>query len=109
MEKSNLKVGDLALTIFPFTDLSSDKVRPAVVIGNFQDDVTVLYITKQNKQRKYGIILEPQKENGLKYKSSVIVSKIATLDKKTVLGKIGSLNGKEFGRVKLALKDYLNL
>ena len=43
-----MKRGTIVLTKFPFTDLSSDKRRPALIISredNQKDDVIVAFIT----------------------------------------------------------------
>ncbi len=42
--------GDIILTIliaFPFSDLSGSKLRPAVILAETTEDVTVTFITTQ--------------------------------------------------------------
>ena len=41
--------GDIVLIPFPFTDLSINKNRPAVILIESEDDVTVCFITTQLK------------------------------------------------------------
>ncbi|MDO8659611.1 MAG: type II toxin-antitoxin system PemK/MazF family toxin [Candidatus Parcubacteria bacterium] len=115
------KVGDIILTPFPFTDLSGNKVRPALVLGlqDGGDDVTVCFISSitssklQNKVHKFDIVLSPDdkdfKKTGLKLKSVIKVTKIATLDKIVILGQIGELDSKNLHKVKNVLKMYLEL
>ena len=85
--------GDIVLIPFPFTDLSGAKVRPAVVISSYKksQDIVVVFITSQIKQAgQYCVRVEPNEYNGLKIISAIVCDKIATLDKKIVVGKIGT-------------------
>lgn len=89
--------GTIVLIPFPFTDLSSHKVRPAVVLsqGPKGDDVVLAFISSQEQKKKEPtdvLIARTSKgftETGLKADSVVRVSKIATLDKKIMLGTLG--------------------
>ena len=93
------KVGDIILTPFPFTDLSSSKVRPALVLGTQDrgDDITVCFISSiiQKRISEFDILIEQKekdfKKTGLKIKSIIRTTKIATLDKAVVVGKIGEI------------------
>lgn len=100
------KKGTIVLIPFPFTDLSSHKVRPAVVLshGLKGDDVVLAFISSQEPKKKEPTdvpIVRTSKgftATGLKADSIVRVSKIATLDKKIMLGTLGVVSkdtGKE--------------
>ncbi len=89
------KQGTVVLTPFPFTDLSGDKVRPAIIISkNLKgDDVIVVFITSKKKgPGAHTVAILPSISNGLKTPSLAICSKIATLDKKVILGELGVLS-----------------
>lgn len=102
--------GDIILIPFPFSDLTGTKLRPAVVLINGQADLTVSFITSQMKWAEpTDIQLEPEESNGIKKTSLVRLSKIATLDKKLVIGRIGSLNKKELIELDVNLKKLFQL
>lgn len=85
--------GDIVLIPFPFTDLSGLKNRPALILADTETDITVSFITTQIKwQEEFDIILEPSQENGLKRPSVLRLSKLATIDKDLVIGKLGNLS-----------------
>lgn len=95
-----LKKGNIVLIPFPFSDLSAQKVRPAVIISDINkgDDVVVAFISSKKPKRKEltDVLISDGSvgftETGLKVSSVVRVSKIATLDKKIILGKLGEFS-----------------
>jgi mRNA interferase MazF len=90
-----VKKGDIVLIPFPFTDLTGNKLRPAVILICTKLDVTVCFITTQLQWKdKYDVELIASSLNGLKKDSIVRVGKLATIDKDLVLGKIGDLEPK---------------
>ncbi len=89
--------GDIVLIPFPFTDLSGRKIRPALVLYVGLQDVTVSFIsTKLDRKDETDLLLIPNEENGLKKESLVKLSKIATLDKILVSGKLGNISCDDF-------------
>ena len=85
--------GTVVLVPFPFTDLSGNKVRPALVLHTQTrgDDCIVGFISSvQKKPEKFDIFIAHSKSNGLKTDSIVKVEKIATLQKKIFIGELGS-------------------
>jgi mRNA interferase MazF len=89
-----MEKGDIILIPFPFTDLSGNKNRPALVLLNGELDVTLAFISTQLKWKEESdILLKPTPENGLKIESIIRLSKLATLDKDLALGKLGAIEG----------------
>lgn len=87
-----MKKGDIILIPFPFTDLSGNKNRPAIVLIDSTEDVTVCFFTTRLKwQTEFDISVNPSKENGLKKISLIRLNKIATIDKDLIIGRLGSL------------------
>ncbi len=88
-----MKKGDIVLIPFPFTDLSGNKNRPALILIDFEDDVTVSFITSQLKwQSEFDLLIEPSDINGLKIASLIRLNKFATIDKDLVIGRLGVLD-----------------
>lgn len=102
--------GDLVLITFPFTDLSGSKLRPAVVLAQTNLDLTVCFITTQIQwQEQSDVVLTPNSTNGLKGKSLIRISKIATLDKSLSKGLLGRLNQNELLELNSKLKLLFQL
>ena len=88
--------GDIVLIPFPFTDLSGTKNRPALILTGGEDDITVSFITTQLKWgEEYDLKIDPTQINGLKRTSLIRLSKLATIDKDLVIGKLGNLSKDE--------------
>jgi len=105
-----MKKGDIVLIPFPFTDLSGNKNRPALILINGIIDVTVCFLTTQLKfQSEYDIKIEPAGNNGLKKTSIIRLDKIATIDKDLVLGKLGNITARETKLLNLNLKKLFCL
>jgi mRNA interferase MazF len=105
-----MQKGDIVLIPFPFTDFSGNKLRPAIILVHTKADLTVCFITTQLQwQEPTDVLLQPNSSNGIKKASLIRVSKIATLDRALVLGKIGSLNQTEIMELNSKLKQLLHL
>lgn len=88
-----MKKGDIILIPFPFTDLTGNKKRPAIVLIDSEDDVTICFFTTQLKwQSKFDVTVHPTKSNGLKKTSLIRLNKIATVDKDLIIGLLGELD-----------------
>jgi mRNA interferase MazF len=88
--------GSIILVPFPFTDLTSTKVRPALVVSRPDQsarDVIVCFITSQVKPgMRHALSLRRTATSGLKVPSLVRFDKIATLDRRIVLGELGCIS-----------------
>ena len=102
--------GDILLIPFPFTDLTGQKNRPALVLVTTDTDITVAFITSQIKwQEEHDLKLEPSTENGLKKTSLVRLSKLATIDNELVIGKLGGLAEADIQQLNTNLIKLLQL
>ena len=105
-----MKKGDVILVSFPFTDLKGEKVRPAMVLVVSDLDVIIAFITTQFKwQSTFDIFLEPDNSNGLKKTSLLRLSKITTIDKDLVLGKLGEVDSTHINSINQNLIEILDL
>lgn len=105
------KAGTIVLIPFPFTDLSGSKVRPALIVSNPPqgDDIVVVFLSSKGASgaNKYDLKVDASKENGLKASSIIRCAKIATLDKKMILGELGALESKYIKLVGKNLRQIL--
>lgn len=86
--------GDVVVIPFPFTDLSSSKKRPAVVLADIKgNDYFMLQVTSQNVKDSYAIPLSDMDflSGSHQRDSNIRPNKIFTLDGSLVLYKIGHL------------------
>ena len=105
-----MKKGDLVLIPFPFTDLTGAKNRPALILIERELDITVSFITTQiNWQDEFDLPIEPSVENGIKKNSLIRLSKMTTLSKELVIGRLGSLTEVQVSEVNQQLIKLLKL
>src|SRR4029079_7271833 len=79
--------GDVVVVPFPFTDLSSSKVRPALVVASFTRGDFLLYkITSQNAGHPDAIELASSdfQASGLSRKSFVLPHRLVTVNENCV-------------------------
>ena len=101
---------DIILIPFPFTNLSDTKIRPCLVLIDAEYDVTVSFITTQTGWNDHASVsIKPTESNVLKKESFIRLSKLATIDKELIIGKIGELNSNEMISVNQKLKEVFQL
>lgn len=87
----------IVLIPFPFTDLQSTKLRPALVMLETKYDVVVAFVSSrlpQKPEKTEITIHETHPEfrlSGLKTSSVIRLDKIATISKELILGEIGEI------------------
>jgi mRNA interferase MazF len=105
-----MQKGDIILIPFPFTDLSGNTNRPALVLVNGEMDVTLAFISTQLKWKdETDIILKPSVGNGLKKESLLRLSKIATIDKLLAIGLLGKIDSRLMKQVNHNLTKLFKL
>ncbi len=111
--------GTIVLVSFPFTNLKSSKVRPALIVSSEsidKRDVIVAFISSViNKAsiKEVDFILEKTNkgfpETGLKKDSIIKLGKLTTLEKNIILGELGYLSKEMMKIVDEKLKIVLGL
>jgi len=107
--------GTVVLVNFPFTDLQSSKVRPAVVLAQKRDDVIIVGIfskVPEYLQDSWIIIDERDpgfKQTGLKKGSVIKTEKIAVLHQSLIRIELGHLSPGLMQKVKQILRRTLGI
>ena len=96
-----MKRGTIVLTPFPFTDLSGQKVRPAVVVSRSDrpgNDVLLAFVTTQRSPVPFptDLVVEMTHadfaKTGFKASSVLKLEKLVTIDASIILGELGELS-----------------
>jgi mRNA interferase MazF len=111
-----LSRGDVVLVDYPFTDLLSNKIRPALVAGRVSgDDLILAFITGQisTQYPESDCLLEPADPEfagtGLKTASVIRLSKLATLHRRLVRRRLGRVGPQTEQRIAAALRRVFEL
>jgi mRNA interferase MazF len=109
------KFGDVILVPFPFTDGSSSKKRPAIVISTdsydrHKPDLILIAVTSQvSTDLQFGeASIADWSAAGL-IKPSVIKPAIATIEKTLVIRKLGSLQGLDLETFSSILQQIIKI
>jgi len=109
---TSFEFGDIALVPFPFTDQSTAKKRPAVIISSKtynteRPDVIIMAVTSQIRPvADFDIPVRDWQAAGL-LKPSVIKPVIATIEQGLVIKKLGRLREEDCKAVAEGLKIIL--
>jgi mRNA interferase MazF len=108
--------GDILLIPMPFSDLSTSKKRPVLVVSNdsynFSSlDLIVIAITSNLNNSENKVMLQNGDllEGSLKYTSSIKTDKIYTLSKGIVLKRFGSVKREKLHQVIFKIKELIDV
>lgn len=115
-----LSRNDVVLVRFPFTDLSAETVRPALLVGRVTgNDVVVAFITSQMdgngrrwRQREEHLMGPTDPEflmAGFRTPSAIRLNKLATLDRALVRRRIGRIGARTERAVASSLRYVFEL
>jgi mRNA interferase MazF len=101
-------VGEIYLVRLLFSDFTDSKIRPVLVIKDYEEDVLVLPLTTSLNRK--GIIIKSEElvEGELKKGSIVITNKPFFMSKSLLIRKIGKVSKDKFFSIKHELCNELN-
>lgn len=94
--------GDVVVVPFPFSDLSGNKKRPALVVANLSgDDIVLCLITSQNASDSYAISLAHTDftAGGLRQLSNLRPNRLFTADSDIILYRAGVITRAKMSEV----------
>lgn len=103
------RFGDVLLVPFPFTDQSTTKQRPAVVVSSTayaqaRPDVVLMAITSQvHSPLAFAEALLPDWQAANLLKPSVLKPLLATLEQSLIIRQLGSLSSRDQAALRQAL------
>ena len=110
------KIHEIWLVAFPFSNLASYKLRPALVMSIHRQEAIILGIFSKvpdgNLPETWVLVSDEDKsfqQTGLKKTSLIRADKIATVNDTVFQRKLGSLSSELVEQVNLALRRSLNL
>ncbi len=109
--------GDVALVLFPFTDLTGAKLRPAIVLASLAPhDIVLAFVTSREAladDSATEVVLDPEDEEfrltGLDRRSTIRLARIATLSPALVRRKLGVLGPATTERVAAGLRAVFGI
>jgi mRNA interferase MazF len=108
-----MKIGDIVLIPFPFSEFTQTKLRPAVVIAETSDkykDIVVSAISSvvpdQLAEREFVVPIGIN--NKLRANSVVKTDRIVTVKRENIVAQLGQLNETELKKFKSILLEMIN-
>jgi len=108
----SLSIGQVVLAVFPFSNLTSNKLRPCLVIGIAEfNDIALCQITSQQYRSNRAVpLLQTDFILGSIITNSYIrPDKIATLDRAMIKQILGVINENKLNQVKQKLRAFLEI
>ena len=101
-------MGEIILIPFPFTDLTSQKTRPAVVLSNktpHSEDIVIGAISSKKRAGDISIVSTDLFEGALPLISYCKIGKIVTLHTKIIVSVIGKLHREKINEILTETRD----
>ncbi len=101
MPRAPLKRGDIVLVPFPFTDLTAEKLRPAVIVSSDPQELDVVIafissIVRSGEMAETDFLLTPDhpdfSKTGLKKRSVFKLKKLLTIARTKLIRRLGRVS-----------------
>ena len=102
--------GDVVVVPFPFTNLSSQKVRPALVLASLdRGDVLLCQITSKHSTHRAALPLVAVDflQGGLPMESFVLPQRLVTASSAVVRRLAGKISAQKLGEIRLAVCEVV--
>jgi mRNA interferase MazF len=101
----NYAIGEIILVPIPFSDLTSRKVRPAIIVGHGDNtnDLMVVPITSQSSN--IDLALNDWRNSGLNVPWGA-KAQIATIDSGIIVRRVGKLSARDKTQVPKGIEDF---
>lgn len=104
------KFGDIVLVGFPHTDLQGISKRPAIVLYDSGDqDVLLARVTTQEYTTETDYKILDWQKSGFLAESYIRLGKQATIEKRYIVKKLGTLAASEMDHLKTILRKMFQL
>jgi len=116
--KTPLKRGDIVLVPFPFTDLTTEKLRPAVIVSvdPQETDVVIAFVSSivpPGEPTKTDYLLQPSHpdfpKTGLKRASALKMKKLLTIERSRIIRRLGKVSPAIQKELDIRLRDAFGL
>ncbi len=108
---SNYSKNEIVLIKYPFSDLSTFKVRPAVIIGvvNTLFDIFITPLTSKIDNIKLGeFVLENYLDSSL-FVETALKRGIYTIDRRLIIKKVGFISIKDARKLENSIRIWLEI
>lgn len=101
--------GDVVVIPFPFSDLTTSKKRPALLLACSDEDIILCQITSKNVKDDYSIFLDNSffTEGGLYKNSNIRPNRLFTANVNLIERKVGTINIDIYNKVVISICDLI--
>ncbi len=104
-----IQSGEFWIAQIPFTDGSSFKKRPVLILWLDGNDAVVAVVTSVTPRTKTDVLLQDWAESGLRVTSTVRLSRLDCLEQSLLLTKIGRVSANDAQRLQEVWNLYIKL